>query len=40
MICIFLIENFPWVFWTSLGQKDYMNLGHHVGEWMWVGRES
>jgi len=33
MITIFLIENYPWVYYTTLGK-----LPSGLGEWCWVGR--
>jgi len=39
MITIFLIENFPWVYFVRVN-GDPRDLTHTLGEWMWVGRES
>jgi hypothetical protein len=35
MIHVYLIENYPWVWFSSLNWNDYAKFG----EWAWVGRE-
>jgi hypothetical protein len=34
IIQIFLIENYPWVIYASLNDRDWARFG----EWAWVGR--
>ncbi len=36
MIHLFVVENCPWCYWSSLVWKNYAQFG----EWAWVGRVS
>jgi hypothetical protein len=37
MITIFLIENYPWVYFCRVSSEP-RDINHNLGEWMWVGR--
>jgi hypothetical protein len=39
LIQVYLVENHPWVLWSSLRFSDWQRLARRVGEWAWVGRD-